>query len=314
MLQILRPLYYFKNMDKFVENHYRSCEICIKNKSRTARPIGKLSKLGPATEPFEIMSLDTVGGFGGLGSPKRYMHILVDHFTRKAYISTSKHQTAREMIKLIDKVAKDNHIEMILVDHYSALESKQLKDFLDERNTRLIFTSVDCAASNGLNERLNQTLVNRIRCKKNAGDRRAWAVIAQECLEEYNKTPHTVTKFAPDYLMFGCLEDVIPTELKLKRDIHLDRAEAFRNSERNFLKNKARIDKNRKSTVFQKGDWVYVHNGSKLNRRKLDEIRSGPYMVEKRISNSIYEIRRDRRGKQRILCHSSKLTPVPSQT
>ena len=30
------------------------------------------------------MSLDTIGGFGGNGSNKRYLHLLVDHFSRYA--------------------------------------------------------------------------------------------------------------------------------------------------------------------------------------------------------------------------------------
>ena len=127
ILQLVRPLYYFKNMDKRVEEVYSTCEICRKNKSRTTRPIGKLSKLGPATKPFEIMSIDTVGGFGGLKSPKKYLHILLDHFTRKAFVSTSKHQTSKEIIKLIDKVAREHHIGMILADQYSALNSRELK-------------------------------------------------------------------------------------------------------------------------------------------------------------------------------------------
>lgn len=53
-------------MDKIVEDYYNSCGICMKNKSRTARPIGTLSKLGPARNPFAVMSIDTVRGFGGI--------------------------------------------------------------------------------------------------------------------------------------------------------------------------------------------------------------------------------------------------------
>lgn len=37
-----------------------------------------MSKLGPARKPYEIISIDTVGGFGNNRSAKKYMHILVD--------------------------------------------------------------------------------------------------------------------------------------------------------------------------------------------------------------------------------------------
>lgn len=52
------------------------------------------------------MSVDTVEGFGGNRSTKKYLHILVDHFTRYAFTSTTKGQSARDFISLIDSVAK----------------------------------------------------------------------------------------------------------------------------------------------------------------------------------------------------------------
>lgn len=86
----------------------RKCEICIKNKSRGRDKIGLLSHLGPAKNPFEIVSIDTIGGFGGSRSTKKYLHLLVDHFTRYAYIHTSKTQTASDFIKLVEKVTDNN--------------------------------------------------------------------------------------------------------------------------------------------------------------------------------------------------------------
>lgn len=94
--ELLRPYYYFKNMDTIIHQFCSACEVCIKNKSRRSQQIGLLSKLGPATKPYEIMSIDSVGGFGGKKSTKKYLHILGDHFTRYAFISTSKSQNARD--------------------------------------------------------------------------------------------------------------------------------------------------------------------------------------------------------------------------
>lgn len=314
IIQIIRPHYYFKKMDKIVNEFYKNCAICIKNKTRTSRPIGKLSKLGPAQKPFEIMSFDTVGGFGGCRSEKKYLHILVDHFTRKAYVSTSKFQTTKEAIKLIDKVSKENQIGLLLADRYSALESNELKDYLEEKNIKLVYTSIDNPESNGLNERLNQTLVNRIRCKKNQGDTRAWTVIATESVEEYNNTPHTVTGFAPYYLMHGSSKMAVPPDLMQKSDLEIDRRKALDNSIKNFEENKKRVDAHRKEGGFTEGELVYVNNGSKLNRKKLDEIRIGPFKIVRRISNSMYEVNVKRRGKETSTFHSSKLTGAPSST
>lgn len=126
-----------------------------------------MSHLGPATKPFEIVSIDTIGGFGGSRSTKTYLHLLVDHFTRYAYILTSKTQNSSDFKKLVQKVTKDNKIGMILSDQYPGINSRDFKNFLHEENIPIIFTAVNAPFSNGLNERLNQTLVNKIRCQVN---------------------------------------------------------------------------------------------------------------------------------------------------
>ena len=54
-----------------------------------------LFQLGPAKEPFEIVSVDTIGGFKGNKSTKKYLHLAVDHSTKFTYIITSKTQVAK---------------------------------------------------------------------------------------------------------------------------------------------------------------------------------------------------------------------------
>lgn len=95
------PYYFCPNFRFLISDYCHKCDICIKNKTRTPYQFGQLSQLGPARAPFEIMSLDTIGGFGGNRSPKRFLHLLVDHFTRFAFILTSKFQRAHEFILLI---------------------------------------------------------------------------------------------------------------------------------------------------------------------------------------------------------------------
>ena len=122
--------FYFKNMYKHIKVTCKSCEICIKNKSRIVCFKAPLSQLGPAREPFEIVSLDTIGGFKG---NKKYLHIAVDHFTRFVYISTSKTQTAKDFINLINKIKKDGKIQVLLADQYPGINSTQFKNFLKRK-------------------------------------------------------------------------------------------------------------------------------------------------------------------------------------
>lgn len=272
-----------------------------------------MSHLGPAKKPFEIMSIDTIGGFGGSRSTKKYLHLLVDHFTRYAYILTSKNQSANDFIKLVTEVSENNDIGMILADQYPGINSKEFKNFLKEKNIPIVFTAVDAPFSNGLNERLNQTLVNRIRCKMNGEKRkRAWTTIAHECVQKYNETEHTITGFAPKYLLEGTEVRILPKEInpgKTQVEWKLDREKALTNTISSHNYNKQRFDKNRKNYKFKIGDMVFVENGNKLNRRKMEELRVGPYKIMEKVSNSIYKINTGHRKSESNFFHITKLTP-----
>jgi len=100
LMLIIGHKIYFKNMYKHIKQTCRSCETCIKNKTRISYFKAPMSQLGPAKEPFEIISLDTIGGFTGNRSTRKYLHLIIDHFTRYAFIATSKTQIAKDFIKL----------------------------------------------------------------------------------------------------------------------------------------------------------------------------------------------------------------------
>lgn len=106
LVQMIQPYYYSKNLFKIMKSVTTACEICIKNKTRTPRKFGPMGHLGPASEPFQIMSLDTIGGFGDRSSSHNYLHLLVDHFTRYAYVSTSKTQNSKDFINIISQIQK----------------------------------------------------------------------------------------------------------------------------------------------------------------------------------------------------------------
>lgn len=310
--------YTANNLTKNITECCKTCDICIKNKSRGQKNYGLMSQLGPATKPFEIVSIDTIGGFGGSRSTKKYLHLLVDHFSRYAYIVTSKTQNANDFIKLINSVPDSDSIMFLLSDQYPGINSKEFKNFLNEKSIQMIFTAVNTPFSNGLNERLNQTLVNKIRCKINERKNKlAWTTAAHICVENYNNTEHTVTGFAPKYILDGTNISLLPEELKkdISEDEWIrDRKIALENSKINHTYNKQLFDKNRIQIDFHIGDMVYVENGNKLNRKKLDELKIGPFKIIEKISNSLYKIDSGHKKTESNLFHISKIIPIPTKT
>ncbi|GBP62915.1 Retrovirus-related Pol polyprotein from transposon 17.6 [Eumeta japonica] len=102
---------------------------------------------------------------------------------------------------------------------------------------------------------------------------------------------HTVTGYAPRYLLNGTDVTILPNELKLKKtesDLIQDRRKALENKIKSHNYNKKIYDKNLRHLDFKVADTVFVDNG-KLNRKKLDELRIAPFMIIEKISNSIYK-------------------------
>ncbi len=308
---IITPYYNFKGINKAIDQICTSCQVCICNKTRIRVEKGSLGHLGPAKKPHEIMSLDTIGGLGGKRGTKKYLHLLVDHFTRYAHILTSSGQATTDFIKLCKKVNEEKQIRLLLTDQYGGLCSKEFNDFLKENNIEHVITAVDSPSSNGLNERLNQTLVNRIRCRMNEdGRKKAWTNVALQCTKEYNDTIHSITGFAPSYLMYGKLPENVPIELREQGDFAKDRKLAFVNSLKSHEKNKERLKPNGEIYNFKIGDLVFIENGNKLNREKLDEIRIGPFEIVEVRSKSVYSVKinNNKMGNTRLY-HRTKMIP-----
>ena len=78
MCQLICKNYIWENMTKDIKLLTENCEVCLHNKPRREKPIGFLSHLLFATEPFNFISIDTVGGLNKYNSKMNYLHLAVD--------------------------------------------------------------------------------------------------------------------------------------------------------------------------------------------------------------------------------------------
>lgn len=117
--------------------------VCLLNKPRKGREHGVLGHFDPATEPYQIMSLDTIGELGSRRSSKNYIHLSENHFTRYAFILTSTNQNAAEFIRLIDSVHKEHPMKTLLTAQYGGFASKESHDYLKISKIIHCYTAVD---------------------------------------------------------------------------------------------------------------------------------------------------------------------------
>ena len=295
MLMLLRPNYKFvdTSMRKVIEDFVQNCRTCIENKSRYDRALGFLSKIGPAKDPFDFVSIDSAGGFKL--NPKdegpQYMHLAIDHLTRYSWIHCSESNSADDILKLIEIVMKDGCPKRILSDNHRNLDNKKLTRFATIHKISLFNVPPDSATVNGMIERFVQTASNKTRCAFNeTSNELPWQLCAERVVRAYNETPHSVTTFKPNFLLKGEEE---PTSIILNPLPSLEEARriAYERSVAKNARNAFYYDRNRKNYDIQIGDLVYCRVKSKQNRKKLEKLFLGPFKVISKISDLIYRIR-----------------------
>lgn len=95
--------FYTPNVTNLIKTLVETCETCLKTKNNCYR-FGHMGWIDPATHPFEIIHIDTVGGFANYGYTKKYLRLAIDGFSRFVWSITSKMQTAKDFINLIKKI------------------------------------------------------------------------------------------------------------------------------------------------------------------------------------------------------------------
>ncbi|UYV79893.1 hypothetical protein LAZ67_18000997, partial [Cordylochernes scorpioides] len=314
MLNLISPIYYWPYLIQDISNYVKHCEVCQLNKISHQKKFGLLESLPPANDPFDLVSIDTVGGLNYYNSTKKFLHIIVDHATRYIWAFPSKSQTTDSYINCLNKIFQIQKPKQFLSDRAPSFTSPRFRKYLINNNIKQLLTSSSRPQCNGLNERLNQTIITRLRCKFNnlKGKSIPWTKLLDSVLNEYNNTPHSITGYTPTYLLYGKLPYDPPLkESEFYPPIDTARTNAYNNTLKFHQINKIRYDQHYQPSTFKVGDKVWLQTFYHPDNRKLMPPMSGPFTILKQISPVNYEIDKPQSnlGKTTMVIHSSKLRP-----
>lgn len=204
----------------------------------------------------------------------------------------SKSVTTETYTNFLKQIIQIQVPDNILTDRNAAFTSSRFKRFLRNYKIKHLLTSSHRPETNGKVERVNQTIVTRLKCKVNSSsNRQPWTKILENVLNEYNATPHSVTQFTPSYLLLGKL----PYDPLLPNNSYYPPVdEARRLAKENTIsyhnKNKVRYDARFLPAKFNVGDTVLYEEFHYPNTRKLSPPYSGPYTILKKLSDVNFEI------------------------
>ncbi|UYV65160.1 K02A2.6-like [Cordylochernes scorpioides] len=292
MTRLISPQYYWKGMSEDISKTTKACAICQSTKHPRGPTFGELGQLPVATQPFDLVALDTIAGLAKYGNAKAYLHVVVDHFSRYTWTFPSKSTSITTYQQVIKRVLQDGSPKRLLTDRAPAFTSPKFRKFLINRNIHPLLTTSNNPQANGLCERLNATLTGKLRLLHLGNPKAAWTKLAKRVTVVYNNTPHSVTGFPPGYLMFGVLPPELTEHVNPYPVLTTARRIAHERTQAKHLKDKHAYDQQHKTPHFEPGDLVLVKVYHHPNTGKLAPYFTGPYEILEIISPNVVRINR----------------------
>lgn len=326
----LQQYYYWPGMYKDVVEYVNTCLDCQLVKIPRTSPPGEMG-YRCIEGPWTNVTTDVMGPFPASYNQKKYIIMFVDSFTKYVELKAIADANAKEVLKAFDELVlnKWGCLVTLTLDNGSEYFNKSVTDRLELYGIKPHRTPIYHPQANPT-ERSNQTIKTMIRTFIN-NDQRNWDVHLNEFSFAVNTAVHSSTKYSPAFLNFGrnpppphCLRNHLPLPLKGKpvsKDVWVDRVKRLSaihdlvraQMDLAFAKQSKYYDKHRHKLIDNVGDRVlrrthYLSKGEKFSNAKLAEPFKGPRLVEKKISDVVYEVL-DVTDNTRHKLHVSDLKP-----
>ena len=293
MIDSISKNYYWKNMNSSIARWCSSCSVCQKKKiSRIKKETG----VSPhhVGYPWKRIQVDYIGPMIRSVNGNSYILTVIDQFTKYGEAFAVPNNTGKITTKILeDEILLRYGIpDEIFSDRGTHFKCKEMSDLCAKYNIVQKFTSSYNAASNGLCERYNATLVDLLNATISNTDSVKWCNYLRQIVNTYNGTIQSSTKSSPFELLFG-FSSILPVDKRLQHkfpDVPLTRF--VTDAQENLLKRRKdvkdkleliakKMEKNF-INVYKEGDLVLVKNQTKIQEDKSTKFQDrflGPFRI-----------------------------------
>lgn len=186
-----------------VESYVRSCDLCQRYKNPVGLPPGYLHSI-PVSKVFEHIHIDIVGPLKATKRGHTYVITATDAFSKWAFARPTQNIRTSEVIKFVEEAILSVHgkPQRIITDRGTQFTSGEWKDFIEKLNIEHKLTAPYHPQANGIDERLNGTLMRILRAyvdeyQENWDDHLKWSLYV------YNTTVNDSTGYSPYQVLHG---------------------------------------------------------------------------------------------------------------
>ncbi|GAA5907915.1 hypothetical protein JCM5296_006131 [Sporobolomyces johnsonii] len=308
-LERLRRTMYFPQEYRQVVSFVNTCDTCFRNKSKRSRPHGFLHPLPAPSRPWASIALDFIVKLPATPTGNDSILVVVDRFTRYAHFIPCREEgtNASRFAQLFYRHIFAHHglPQDIVSDRGAVFDSTFWRTLTRLTRTKLSMSTAFHPQSDGITERLNQTLEQYLRMFINY-QQDDWEDLLPLAQFVYNDTAHSSTKTTPFFATYGYHPTFAvtfePTESKYRdadATSFASRLATLHQVLRHELENaaarmKKHYDQHRKEAPhFDIGDLVWLSSkniSTSRQSQKLDHRFLGPYPVAAKVGDAAYRL------------------------
>lgn len=257
--------FWWPKLHQDVESYVKSCDVCQKFKNPTGLPPGCLHSI-PISEIFEHLHIDIVGPLTTTHRGNCYVITATDAYSKWAFAIPSQKVRTSELIKFLEDSILSVHgkPKRIITDRGTQFTSSEWKEFISNMDIEHKLTTPYHPQSNGIDERLNGTLMRILRSYVNKYQN-DWDDHLKWSLYVYNNTIHDTTGYSPYQVLHSrdsrsplkpsILQPTQVNQEALTTNIRRDVTENIQKAQENQRKY---YDRHRSSPKLYKGQLVYT--------------------------------------------------------
>lgn len=302
-LLLVRHHFWWPNYTLDVAKWVKECESCILVKSRNQPTPGPLVPLQAATQPFERFGIDTIIlGRSAAATAKKVIINFVDHFSRFVWSFACKDNSTNCLINCLDTIIKASGRKpsLVVTDQGKNYVSKDFRKWLENHDIKWRVSSPYHPQTNGMVEKMNHSLVVRLRIKCHEKKNLKWSSHLPDVVSELNATPHEITGFSAEYLMYGngqpCDFNGTSIPLEQARALALKRTQDFQEAM------KEKYDRKHRILELHPGDLVVEEVAANHpDLKKLDPRFKGHLQVVSQKGPNTYLLLNMDTGKEQIM-------------
>ena len=316
-------------MKEYIQNYCRECDQCFARKPKRENIKAPLVSYQTG-EPMERISVDILGPLPLTKHRNRYILVIMDNFTKwTEAVAIPSQESDIVANALIDNfICRFGTPLQLHTDKGTNFESELFRKVCDLLGIDKTRTTSYRPQSNGAVERYNRTLAAMLTmyCEK---QQNTWDEYLQQVMMAYRSSVHKSTSKTPNSMVFG-REIVLPLQAVISTPVDEDPDQSLTDTDQYISKLKNKLQENheiarkclKKSAIYQKRHydlkakkrsfvpgqavWAYEPLRKVGVCTKLTSPWKGPYIIEKKIDDVTYRVKRSIRQPSRIY-HIDKL-------